>query len=71
MSYETGKNLAVLRFEGWGISEPLTKFLTEEFREDYQRSEIFQVQDRGLTNEIKIFYPREKIIGHAGVKVCY
>lgn len=60
VTYETGNNLAVLRFEGWGISEPLTKFLTEEFRETVRELEIFQVQDRGLTNEIKIFYPRKK-----------
>jgi len=60
VTYETGNNLAVLRFEGWGISEPLTKFLTEEFRETVRELDIFQVQDRGLTNEIKIFYPRKK-----------
>ena len=57
---KTGKQLAVLRFEGWAISEPLTEFLTEEFRETIRELEIFQVQDRGLTNEINIFQPRKK-----------
>ena len=59
-SYNTGNNLAVLRFEGRGISNPLTIFLTEELRETIRDLDIFQVQDRGLTNEIKIFYPRGK-----------
>ena len=56
----TGNQLAVLRFEGWAISDPLTEFLTEELRETIRELEIFQVQDRGLTNEINIFYPRKK-----------
>lgn len=60
VSLTTGKNLAVLRFEGWGISDPLTDFLTEEFRSTIRELEIFQVQDRGITNEINIFYPRKK-----------
>lgn len=60
VSYDTENNLAVLRFEGWGISDPLTKYLTEELRETIRDLDIFQVQDRGLTNEIKIYYPRKK-----------
>ena len=60
VSMKTGNQLAVLRFEGWSISEPLTEFLTEELRETIRELEIFQVQDRGLTNEISIFYPRKK-----------
>ena len=60
VSMKTGNQLAVLKFEGWSISEPLTKFLTEELRETIRELEIFQVQDRGLTNEISIFYPRKK-----------
>ena len=60
VSMKTGNQLAVLEFEGWSISEPLTKFLTEEFRETIRELEIFQVQDQGLTNEISIFYPRTK-----------
>ena len=60
VSMKTGNQLAVLRFEGWSISEPLTEFLTEELRKTIRELEIFQVQDRGLTNEISIFYPRKK-----------
>ena len=60
VSMKTGNQLAVLEFEGWSISEPLTKFLTEEFRETIRELDIFQVQDQGLTNEISIFYPRKK-----------
>ena len=57
---KTGNQLAVLRFEGWSISDPLTDFLTEELRETIRELDIFQVQDKGLTNEISIFYPRTK-----------
>ena len=60
VSLATGNKLAVLRFEGWGISDPLTIFLTEEFRETIRELDVFQVQDRGITNEIKIFYPLKK-----------
>ena len=59
-SIKTGNQLAVLRFEGWAISEPLTEHLTEELRQSIRELNIFQVQDRGLTNEISIFYPRTK-----------
>ena len=59
-SIKTGKQLAVLRFEGWSISEPLTDYLTEELRSTIRELDIFQVQDSGLTNEISIFYPRSK-----------
>ena len=59
-SFKTGNQLAVLRFEGWAISEPLTEHLTEELRKSIREWNIFQVQDRGLTNEISIFYPRTK-----------
>ena len=60
VSMKTGNQLAVLRFEGWSISDPLTDFLTEELRETIRELDIFQVQDKGLTNEISIFYPRTK-----------
>ena len=60
VSLKTGKNLAVLKFEGWGVSEPLTIFLTEEFRKTIRELDIFQVQDRGITNEVEIFSPRKK-----------
>ena len=56
----TGNHLAVLRFEGWSISEPLTNFLTEELRQTISELNIFQVQDSGLTHEVDIFYPRSK-----------
>mgnify|MGYP003302802400 CR=1 FL=1 len=60
VSFKTGNNLAVLRFEGWAISDPLTEFLTEELRETIRDLDIFQVQDRGITNEVNIYYPRSK-----------
>lgn len=60
VSMRTGNQLAVLEFEGWSISEPLTRFLTEELRETIRDLNIFQVQDRGLTNEVSIFSPRKK-----------
>jgi TolB-like protein len=59
-SLKTGNYLAVLEFEGQGISAPLTAHLTEEFRRTVRNLNIFQVQDRGITNEINIFYPRKK-----------
>ena len=60
VSLTTGNKLAVLKFEGYSISEPLTEYLTEEFRKTVRSLKIFSVQDRGLTNEINIFYPRKK-----------
>ena len=59
-SLKIGNYLAVLEFEGQGISAPLTANLTEEFRRTVRNLNIFQVQDRGITNEINIFYPRKK-----------
>ena len=60
VSLATGNKLAVLKFEGYVISEPLTEHLTEEFRQTVRDLKIFVVQDRGITNEINIFYPRKK-----------
>ena len=60
VSLKTGKQLAILEFEGWAISEPLTTFLTEELRKTVRDLKIFQVQDRGITNQIQIFKPRNK-----------
>ena len=57
-SMKTGNRLAVLKFEGWGVSEPLTAHMTEEFRNTMRRLKIFQVQDRGITEQINIFYPK-------------
>ena len=59
-SLKTGNDLAVLEFEGRGISAPLTAHLTEEFRRTVRNLNIFHVQDRGITNEINIFYPLDK-----------
>ena len=60
VSLKTGNQLAVLEFEGWAVSEPLTEFITEEFRKTVRDLKIFQVQDRGITNQLKIFKPRKK-----------
>lgn len=60
ISLRTGNQLAVLEFEGWSISEPLTQHLTEEFRETVRNLKMYQVQDRGITNQFNIFKPRKK-----------
>jgi len=70
VSLKTGNHLAVLRFEGWAISDPLTEFLTEEFRKTIRDLKIFHVQDRGITNEINIFYPRKKDYWACWSKEC-
>ena len=60
ISLKTGNKLAVLRFEGNAISDPLTEYLTEKLRESIRDLKIFSVQNRDLTNDINIFYPRSK-----------
>jgi len=70
VSVKTGDKLAVLEFEGWAVSEPLTEFLTEEFRQTVGDLKIFQVQDRGITNQIKIFKPRKKDYWSCWSKEC-
>ena len=70
VSIKTGDQLAVLEFEGWAVSEPLTKFLTEEFRQTIVDLKIYQVQDRGITNQIKIFKPRKKDYWSCWSKEC-
>jgi len=70
VSVKTGDQLAVLEFEGWAVSEPLTEFLTEEFRQTVSDLKIFQVQDRGITNQIKIFKPRKKDYWSCWSKEC-
>ena len=70
VSVKTGDQLAVLEFEGWAVSEPLTEFLTEEFRQTVGDLKIFQVQDRGITNQIKIFKPRKKDYWSCWSKEC-
>ena len=60
VSLKTGNKLAVLKFEGEAISNPLASFLTEEFRKTIRELDIFQVQDSGTTNQINIFLPRSE-----------
>ena len=60
ISLKTGNKLAVLRFEGNAISDPLIEHLTEELRESIRDLKIFNVQNRDITNDINIFYPRSK-----------
>ena len=57
VSIETGTGLAIFEFEGKGISVPLAARMTEEFRNTVRRLNIFEVQDRGLTQRINIFRP--------------
>ena len=68
ISFKTGNKLAVLSFEGYAISEPITEHLTEELRQSIRVLKIFNVQNRDITNDINIFYPRDKIIGLVGAK---
>ena len=69
ISFKTGNKLAVLTFESYGISDPITEHLTEELRQSIRVLKIFNVQDKDITNDINIFYPRKKkIIGHVGAK---
>ncbi len=70
VSLKTGNKLAVLKFEGYAISDPLTEHLTEEFRETVRDLKIFRVQDGGITNEINIFYPRKKNYWACWSKEC-
>ena len=70
VSLNTGSHLAVLEFEGWAISEPLTEFLTEEFRKTVRKLKIFQVQDRGITRKFKIYKPRKKDYWSCWSKEC-
>ncbi len=70
VSMKTGNQLAVLRFEGWDVSTPLTEYLTEELRKTIRDLDIFQVQDSGLTYEIDIYYPRKKDYWACWSKEC-
>ena len=60
ISFETGNKLAVLRFEGDGVSDPLIEHLTEELRQSIRDLKIFNVQNQDITNDVHIFYPRSK-----------
>ena len=57
ISFKTGNKLAVLTFESYGISGPITEHLTEELRQSIRVLKIFNVQDKDITNDINIFYP--------------
>ena len=70
VSLKTGNKLAVLKFEGWAISNPLSSFLTEEFRKTIRDLDIFQVQDSGITNQINIFLPRSEDYWSCWDKKC-
>ena len=60
VSLKTGNKMAVLKFEGWSISNPLASFLTEEFRKTIRELDVFLVQDSGITNQVNIFLPRSE-----------
>ena len=64
ISFETGNKLAVLRFEGDGVSDPLIEHLTEELRQSI-RDLKFLMFNRDITNDIHIFIQEVKIIGRA------
>ena len=42
ISFKTGDKLAVLRFEGNGVSDPLIEHLTEELRQSIRDLKIFK-----------------------------
>lgn len=69
-SMKTDNQLAVLKFEGWGVSEPITEHMTEEFRNTMRRLKIFQVQDRGITEQLDILYPKSKDYWSCWSKEC-
>ena len=70
ISFETGNKLAVLRFEGDGVSDPLIEHLTEELRQSIRDLKIFNVQNQDITNDVHIFYPRSKDYWACWKKEC-
>ena len=70
ISFKTGNKLAVLRFEGYDISDPLTEHLTEELRKSIQDLKIFNVQNRDITDDVHIFSPRSKDYWACWSKEC-
>ena len=70
ISFETGNKLAVLRFEGDGVSDPLIEHLTEELRQSIRDLKIFNVQNQDITNDVHIFYPRSKDYWSCWNKEC-
>ena len=57
VSIKTGKSLAIFEFEARGISTPIAKRMTEQFRNTVRKLNMFEVQDRGLTQRVNIFRP--------------
>ncbi len=70
ISFKTGNKLAVLTFESYGISDPITEYLKEELRQSIRALKIFNVQDKDFTNDINIFYPRKKNYWACWSKEC-
>lgn len=60
ITFQSGNKLAVLPFEGRGISEPLTAHVTEEFRKAVRSLKLYQVQDKDITENLEIFTPKSK-----------
>jgi len=60
ITFQSGNKLAVLPFEGRGISAPLTAHVTEEFRGAVRSLKIYQVQDKDMTERLEIFTPKSK-----------
>ncbi|MBT3590385.1 MAG: hypothetical protein HOK52_11395 [Candidatus Marinimicrobia bacterium] len=60
ITLQSGNKLAVLPFEGRGISAPLTAHVTEEFRKAVRSLNIYQVQDKDITERLEIFTPKSK-----------
>ena len=67
---KTGNRLAVLDFSSKGISMPLRDLLTEQFRQNLKKLNIYQVLDASMTNQVEIFYPGEMVYGECKSKGC-
>ena len=70
ISFKTGNKLAVLRFEGDGVSDPLIDHLTEELRQSIRDLKIFNVQNRDISDDVHIFSPRGKNYWACWSKEC-
>ena len=67
---KTGNRLAVLDFSSEGISMPLRDLLTEQFRQNLKKLNIYEVLDASMTNKVEIFYPGESLYGECKSKGC-
>ena len=65
---KTGNRLAVLDFSSEGISTPLRDLLTEQFRQNLKKLNIYEVLDASMTNKVEIFYPGESLYGECKSK---